>query len=123
MESDLKDCHLCERSLNPTNFNAKRKECKECSKGLKLLYRYGITMKRYLELLEAQSGVCLICWRSPEKVGVLRVDHDHKCCPGEKTCGTCLRGLLCDGCNVSIGRMEDDYFRLIRAATYVLNYS
>ncbi len=123
MEEGFKLCYLCERTLSLTEFHSKRRECKDCSKGLKLFYRYGITMQEYQELLESQDGVCEICQRSPEEVGVLAVDHDHRCCPTEKTCGKCLRSLLCTDCNVSIGRFNDDVARLERAAQYLRNYA
>lgn len=34
------------------------------------------------------------------------VDHDHGCCPGEKSCGQCVRGLVCNRCNMQIGQVE-----------------
>ncbi|HKV88602.1 MAG TPA: endonuclease domain-containing protein, partial [Candidatus Dormibacteraeota bacterium] len=37
----------------------------------------------------------------------LRVDHDHRCCH-EVSCGRCIRGFLCNGCNVALGFVEDD---------------
>lgn len=27
------------------------------------------------------------------------VDHDHACCPTERSCGSCIRGVICRGCN------------------------
>lgn len=38
--------------------------------------RYGISLDQYVELLEAQGGVCAIC-RRPPRSGTLRVDHAH----------------------------------------------
>lgn len=37
------------------------------------------------------------CSRYPEYV-----DHDHKCCSGDKSCGKCVRGILCPGCNTGM---------------------
>lgn len=34
------------------------------------------------------------------------VDHDHHCCPEETSCGSCVRGLLCNSCNTLLGRIE-----------------
>lgn len=123
MEDDLKVCYLCERSLNLTAFNSKRRECKDCSKGIKLAYRYGISMEDYEQLLKEQHGVCAICERSPDEAGVLAVDHDHRCCPTQITCGNCIRKLLCNDCNISIGRFNDDFARLERAAQYLRSYA
>lgn len=123
MEDDEKVCYLCERSLSLTNFHSKRRECKNCSKGIKLTYRYGISMEDYEKLLREQNGVCAICERSPDEVGVLAVDHDHRCCPTERTCGSCIRKLLCTDCNISIGRFNDNVLRLERAAEYLRSYA
>lgn len=58
---------------------------------------YGISIELYELMLAAQDGRCYICQRKSAKH--LSVDHDHTCCPGKKTCGNCIRGLLCQGCN------------------------
>ena len=80
-------------------------------------------MEDYERLLFEQDGVCAICQRSPKDVGVLAVDHDHRCCPTERTCGKCIRSLLCTDCNISIGRFNDDVVRLERAAEYLRSYA
>ena len=38
--------------------------------------------------------------------GGLCVDHDHLCCPGHKTCGRCVRFLLCAYHNARLGAYE-----------------
>jgi hypothetical protein len=66
------------------------------AKGLRR--RYGLTLAQYLELLEAQGGVCAICGRPPtQRTGALVVDHDHD--PPYPICGLvhsnpCNRRLL-----------------------------
>jgi hypothetical protein len=68
-------------------------------------------------MLVRQGGGCAICRRDNGK-RLLAVDHDHACCPGERTCGKCVRGLLCDGCNHGLGKFRDDPELLRRAAEY-----
>lgn len=38
----------------------------------------------------------------------LVVDHDHACCPGERSCGNCIRGLICFQCNAAAGMLQND---------------
>lgn len=80
----------------------------------RLKHRYGITLDQYDWLLEQQDGKCYLCGedeRVPHhKSGELMrlaVDHDHRCCPGDKkACGKCVRGLLCYNCNRFMGRVD-----------------
>jgi hypothetical protein len=68
--------------------------------------QYRITPERYLAMLEAQNGVCGIC-RKPPGAKRLHVDHDHACCPQSgRSCGECVRGLLCFRCNTTTGVLE-----------------
>lgn len=63
-----------------------------------LKYRYNLSGADYLKLLASQGGVCAICGIKPG-ARRLAVDHDHACCPGRRSCGRCVRGLLCKRCN------------------------
>lgn len=67
------------------------------------LRQYGLTLEDYEALFAAQNGKCGICG---EQEARLDVDHDHSCCPGKKSCGQCIRGLLCLGCNSKLGFVE-----------------
>ena len=68
--------------------------------------RYGLTPESYVELFDAQGGVCAICGAKP-RMQRFPVDHDHSCCSGTKdSCGECIRGILCVPCNVTLGRFE-----------------
>ncbi|HEX4521063.1 MAG TPA: endonuclease VII domain-containing protein [Gaiellaceae bacterium] len=80
------------------------------------LRRYGITAEQFEGMLEAQEGACAIC--HAEEV-VLQVDHDHSCCPGQRSCGGCIRGLLCAKCNTAVAFFDDDPERLRRTISYL----
>jgi hypothetical protein len=34
------------------------------------------------------------------------VDHDHGCCPGAHSCGSCVRGVVCQRCNHALAQVE-----------------
>jgi hypothetical protein len=74
---------------------------------------YGISPDDYERMLAAQGGACAICGNAGEqsRFGLLHVDHGHK--SGQ------VRGLLCDSCNLSIGKFRDDPAMLRRAAAYI----
>jgi hypothetical protein len=67
--------------------------------------RFGITPEMYADMLARQGGRCAICEKPNGFYSVrLVIDHDHACCPGKKTCGKCVRGLLCTACNLHLGK-------------------
>ena len=82
---------------------------------------YGIDQAGYDEMLRAQGGRCQIC--ASDEPGADRrffaVDHNHKCCPGKKSCGKCVRGLLCMNCNQGLGKFRDDVNLMARAIAYL----
>ena len=91
--------------------------------------KYSISLVEYEERLAAQGGRCPTCLRTVDEAPqpartsglglVFVVDHDHRCCPTERTCGKCIRGLLCSPCNMTLGFMQDDTARLERAIEYL----
>ena len=71
------------------------------------LARYGLTAERFAQLLEDQDHACAMCRADFEDGQPICIDHDHDCCPDEKSsCGACVRGLLCVSCNTSLGIIE-----------------
>ena len=80
---------------------------------------FGLDRAKYDAMLAAQGGGCAICGGPNRDGRFLAVDHDHRCCPGERTCGKCVRGLLCDSCNHAIGKFKDDPELLLRASKYL----
>lgn len=82
------------------------------------LRRYGLTVAEYEAILARQGGVCAIC---RQVSAPWHVDHDHSCCPMKlRSCGKCVRGLLCSKCNTGIGQFRDDPQWLMRAGAYVM---
>ena len=77
-----------------------------------LKWNYGITKSQYDEMLVFQNGKCAICETDSCSTGrKLAVDHDHKA--GK------IRGLLCQSCNTSLGKMKDSPYLLRKAADYL----
>lgn len=114
--------HTYSSAMYRTTAYGYRTTCKECDarsdrdrkdrdpvghrlKAIK--HRYGID---YLSLLSEQDGMCAICGTDTPNNGrnTFDVDHDHSCCPGHKSCGGCVRGLLCSLCNMVIGMYKED---------------
>lgn len=57
----------------------------------------------------------------------LHIDHDHECCAYDTqttkySCGKCIRGWLCAGCNKAIGMVHESADRLEGLAQYVRRY-
>lgn len=94
--------------------NAAGKRWREANRGssvwrkYKLKYRFGMSLESYDSLLKRQHGRCAACGRRPLKGLFLVVDHDHRCCPGERSCGRCVRALIHSKCNVALGAADDD---------------
>jgi hypothetical protein len=79
-------------------------------------------LEDYDRILEKQGGGCAICGKVPSEHGwerSLAVDHDHACCPKDRSCGKCIRGLLCAGCNTGLGKFYDNVELLMAAAAYI----
>lgn len=84
-------------------------ERQEISLRSKLKKLYNLDWYQYEILMLIQGGTCGICGQVPDPDrDRLHIDHDHSCCPGETSCGKCIRGLLCDKCNRGIGQLNDD---------------
>jgi hypothetical protein len=94
--------------------------CKQCRMDHHRLIRYGLTPDQYDKMLADQGGGCAICGQQCATGRKLAVDHDHSCCPeASRSCGECVRGLLCSACNHGVGKFEDSPERLRRAAEYL----
>ena len=88
-----------------------------------LRHQYHMSREQYEALLAKQNGGCAICGGQNADHRKLAVDHDHNCCPGEKrSCGKCIRGLLCSRCNHCLGHAKDSVEILESAIQYLTLY-
>ncbi len=79
-------------------------------KDMSLRKLYGMTVEEYDALFKKQGGRCAICGNIPNGKA-LAVDHDHN--TGR------VRGLLCDDCNLGLGKFQDSPAILAKAALYL----
>lgn len=102
----------------------RRRESRESAHGRRLVEVYGITPEDYEAMHAAQGGVCAICQRARGTTKNLSVDHDHAQAvrdghDAKKGCPSCVRGLLCQPCNRTLGHLRDDPEAFERAASYL----
>jgi hypothetical protein len=104
-------CTVCGKGMRRRTTVTVEAKCRDCRRSDPVLSvvssfcsnlrKHHLTVEQYEEMLAAQEGRCGIC-REPELA--LVVDHDHSCCPGRFSCGRCIRGLACYGCNNTLER-------------------
>ena len=70
-------------------------------------WKYGVSHKQWLTMLEEQDGLCAVCYTEP----ATDLDHDH-------ASGTARRPL-CKPCNLGLGYFHDDPELLRYAADYL----
>lgn len=114
-----RDRHPEYSRLASANYRARNPERVKAAMVADKFARRGVTEARYLELLAAQGGGCAICGTTDPGASRFHIDHDHGCCPTDPSCGRCIRGVLCRGCNMALGIMADNPERLRAAADYI----
>jgi hypothetical protein len=102
-----------------THYRLFRKGQKARAAEKRVEVTFGITPEQYNLLYRLQGGKCYVCRKSTGARKRLAVDHDHRCCPGPKSCGKCVRGLACGHCNHDIlpwvGDRASDWTRVANA--------
>jgi hypothetical protein len=89
----------------PENKERKRERTRKAT-----LAKYGLSDLEFGQMLDRQTGRCLGCGQYIDR-GTARIDHDHE--TGK------VRGLLCDGCNWTLGHARDNREHLYRLAAYL----
>lgn len=97
-----------------------RLRCRNCSYHYVTDCKYKAPRRFYVDMWNAQSGLCATCYdfkplKGPNK---LQVDHDHRRIEGIKKWNL-VRLLLCNGCNKFLGAYNDNIVPMEKAATYV----
>lgn len=117
---------VCSRGLHdisdPATYTltaANYKRCKLCTRASNIRHLYGLTLEQWQQMWDEQTGDCAICLDPLVEGKDVHVDHDHECCPGSQSCGKCVRGLLCRGCNIMLGQAKDDVEVLLAAVSYI----
>lgn len=101
-------CYTCHKENSKRNM--KKKYCPKKNRERALRRNYGITVEQYDKMLADQEGRCKICDSVPG-IRPLCVDHCHET---DK-----VRGLLCDSCNMMLGKAYDNPEILRRGAEYL----
>ena len=117
-----KQCFRCEVWKSDKEFALDRRSpdnmsswCRRCSH----LSQYNMLPQNYDSMLADQGGACATCGKAPD-TRPLQVDHDHSCCPqAGRSCGHCIRGLLCFQCNSTLGQVSDSVDTLKSLISYL----
>lgn len=130
-DDGLRVCRTCNHPQDPDQFVRDKSvtdglatECNLCRADRVRYNTYKLTPEAFEDLRNAQGDACAICKGSFAGVATknIHVDHDHTCCKGKKTCGRCVRSLLCGQCNTGIGMFKDNPELLDNAAAYLRNH-
>lgn len=98
LQSRCKECLAAYYRANAGSVRDKMREA-----------RFGITRDQFDAVFKAQGSACATCGTDDPGTSYWCVDHDHACCPGsDKTCGKCIRGILCRACNHALGNVRDN---------------
>jgi hypothetical protein len=122
-----KRCWSCEEWLDIDLFTAdrtagdgRRSICRACHRNRQRQSKFGVSLAWVNETLAKQGGRCAICASPSPRGKGWAIDHDHACCPEKATsCGACIRGILCNPCNLALGLMGDNPNALRLAAEYI----
>lgn len=103
-------CKSCKRDFYYKNhLSMRRKSRARC-----MFRKFGISPAQFEEKLAQQGGKCAACGKIPSDARRPHIDHDHR--TGK------VRGILCHGCNVSLGMLRDDVDTILKLAAYLKSH-
>jgi hypothetical protein len=112
-----KKCPLCEKNKPLSEYPKNNNYCSSCKKDydrkIKTSRRWNISIDTINDMY---SHGCAVCGKTE---GRMCIDHDHACCPGQGSCGKCVRGVLCTKCNAALGMVDDSIERLQALIAYL----
>ena len=102
------------RSCTIVGTRARNKQMtKEQRRNATLKKKYGISLADYNKMMVDQAWTCLTC-PADLRVEKPHLDHDHV--------SGVVRGILCGGCNISLGLVKDNPRTLINLSNYVIRH-
>lgn len=137
----VKSCTKCGEAKSFEEFGKSRytksglaAECKQCHNLRKKAHPRPVSYFRqyaykidFPAMWAAQDGKCAICTRAMKQSGTsyesVVVDHDHRCCPNKcRSCGQCVRALICRRCNYALGAIKEDEAYARALIAYIQSY-
>lgn len=103
--------HYIEYRKNRPEYSRRRRNTQ--LKGL-----YGITLNEFEKRVELNGNKCEICSQIfiKDSKGLLKASVDHNHITGE------IRGIICNTCNLTLGRIKEDKQVLINMIQYLEKY-
>lgn len=109
---------LSDFGRHPRTADGYASRCRPCEADRMMLSKHGMTRQDKENRATEQSG-CATCGSTNPGTKGWVVDHDRACCPGDRSCPSCRRGILCQPCNVTLGYAKDNPAALRRMADYL----
>lgn len=103
-------CRFCTKGENAGAYARMPQEQKDRYKRTERAKRYGLTLEEHDKLFDGHEQ-CPICLTANPGAKDWAIDHNHV--TGK------VRGLLCDSCNLGLGKFKDNVASLTRAQAYL----
>jgi hypothetical protein len=112
-------CKECNKKVNRQHKLANQIHYTQYDKVRHRLKRFNISWTEFQNMIDSQLKKCKIC--DNDLAGKFVIDHDHSCCEGRYSCGKCIRGILCNSCNLGLGNFKDNKKILESAIKYLVD--